>query len=134
MTYIASLYGTNAQTLEPTKSLFHLVLQKGCIAPSLRMSDEAHPLLQTITRDLIHIKIGVRLEIANLLALSPTGIPALGQHTAETMTGCKIHITLHVLSSSAMRRAHLPGVLLFVNTPPDTDITTWLYPRCIFNL
>ena len=128
MAYITGLHGTDAQFLKPAECLFHLVLKQGGVTPCLSMADKAHTFRLSVATHFLYIEIRIRLQIADLLTLSPSWIPTFSQHPAEAMTGGKVHIAFHVFCRGTMRGSHLPGVLLLVDAPPDTDVSAWLYP------
>ena len=131
MAHISCLHCADAQLAEPCKGFVHLLLEQAGVAPGLGVTDEAHALRKGIAADLLDVEVGIGLQVADLLAFAPTGVPSFGQHAAESMTGSEVDVALHVLGSGSVRWSHLPGVLLLVDAPPDAEVSAGFDPRSV---
>ena len=128
MSHISGLHHANAEFLEPCKGFVHLVFDEFSASPRLHVSDEAHAFLLSVAANFIKVEIGIRLQVTDILAFAPTGVPALCQHTAESVFGGEVHIAFHILGRSTVRGTHFPGVVLLVDAPPDAEVATGLKP------
>ena len=132
--HISCLHRTDAQLAEPGKGFVHLLLEQAGVAPGLGVSDEAYALRKCIVADLLDVEVGIRLQVTDLFAFAPSGVPSFGQHAAESVSCSEVDVALHVLGGGSVRRSHLPGVLLLVDAPPDAEVSTGFDPRGVFPL
>ena len=132
--HISCLHRADAQLAEPGKGFVHLLLEQAGVAPGLGVPDEAHALRKGIFADFLDVEVGIRLQVTDLLAFAPSGVPSFGQYAAEAVSCSEVEVALHVLGGGSVRRSHLPGVLLLVDAPPDAEVSAGLYPRGVFPL
>ena len=105
----------------PGKGLVELTLVVDHVASRLVVTDEAHPFLTGILRNLLHVKVSKGLGVIKELRTSPvfpTGIPSLKKNRFYAVACGKVDVLDGVLGSGAVSVTHHPALNAEVHAPP----------------
>ena len=102
--------------------------------PAVRfmMADKRHAFGSGIVGDLFQVKVRIRFGKVEMISI-PTFVPAFNKYSLKTVSGGKVYMPQCIGSGSAVAWACVPGVFMHVVSPPDSNVSSGLYPGCILN-
>ena len=128
--HITRFYLMHTIFLIELETIFHLIFIIGNITASFMMSYQSYSFATPIISNTLYIKIGIRF-CETKLPSSPVFIPPFHQYTSQVIGSSKIDVTHCILCCGPMMGTGMPGVMLHVISPPNSNIAHRLYPGSI---